>query len=373
MCIILYVEAGKTVKDEWLDNSAQSNQDGFGLSYSRGGRVKIFKTMDYKEFKVKYRELESNLPDTSFVLHFRKTTAGRTNLDNCHPFLVDGKAVFHNGSIPLCSPVTTDKERSDTRIFCENILSDLPVKWVEHESLLELIENFIGKSKMLFMEPDGTVTILREHTGHWVDGIWASNYSYYPNTKSLQKTKPMSWDANLKLITGGKGKKSKKEKNNEKNRGFLPVCYKHTDGYYTKYKNNLRYRWFPSMFMWSCINADGYQNQENNSTEYSDPPTHFNYRIIDSDYNLFGEKQVVDMFQTIACDWCGDHTPKNQLGIFSWDEEHQDASADPDEKYLICDHCMNTLGVSDVMTEASNFNLEYFLQTRIANNLWSVV
>lgn len=370
MCIILYIEAGKTVKDEWLDNSAGSNKDGFGLSYSRDGKVQIFKTMDYKEFKEKYRELESNLPDTSFILHFRKSTTGKIDITNCHPFLVGDKAVFHNGSISLCSPPKSDLERSDTRIFCEDILSDMPKGWVEFDGVLELIEGFIGKSKMVFMEDDGTVSILNEHSGHWVDGVWASNYSYYPNTKSVQKTKPMTWNANLKLITGGKGK----GKNNEKNRGFLPVCYKHIDGYYTKYKNNLRFRWFPSMFMWSCINQEGYVNQANNSTEYSDPPTHSNYRIIDSEYPLFSSYSGTrEVQQQVECDWCGQHSPKSQLGVFSWNEEHMEEMDDPDEKYLVCDTCMRSLGVEDLMTKVQNINLDYYLNMRGVSSLWSVV
>lgn len=354
MCIILYAESGKTIKDEWLDNSAKSNPDGFGLSYSSGDKVEIYKTMKYNKFKKKYRELESNFPHADFVLHFRKSTAGKTNVDNCHPFKVGDKAVFHNGVITKCDPPKDDKIRSDTRIFCDDILADLPPNWIEYESLLELIEGFIGGSKMVFMEPDGVVTILNEEAGHWVDGIWASNYSYYPNTKSIQKYKPYTWNSNIKLLGDSKQK---------------AICYEHPDGYYTKYKNGIRYRWYPSMFMWSSIGSDGRIDPNNNISEYGDSPTSNNYRLIKAKYNLFSYKDVIEVKEEeiIACDWCDDPTPKSELGLFSWVNEPEE------ELCLVCKDCAQNLFGSEILQKAKNTNMEYYLQTRFANSIGDAV
>lgn len=365
MCIIIYKESGKTIKDEWLDNSAKNNADGFGLSYSVNNEVQIFKTMDYKKFKLTFRELEKEMPTMAFVLHFRKSTCGLTDITNCHPFLVENKAIFHNGSINKCKPSKEEKVRSDTRIFCEDILADLPENWIEYEPMLELIENYVGGSKLLFMEDDGTVTILHEESGHWIDGVWMSNYSYYPNTKSVQKNKPFAWNSNVK-----QGKQKKGGGVTNANR-FLPVCYKHPEGVYTKYTKGVRFRWYPNRFMWGKIDIEGDPVLKNPESVYSDPPTQFNYRVIDAGYKLSQHQQEIE--EQVKCDWCGNHSPKREYGIFSWNKGLQeDEKVKDDDKYLVCETCQEDLDIENFMEKDRNGNIDYYL-CNSSRDLWAGV
>jgi glutamine amidotransferase len=375
----MYKEPGIKIEDEWMDNSAESNSDGFGLSYIDADQgLKVFKTMDYIEFKTTFRQLESSHEDSSFILHFRKTTDGATNVDNCHPFLSGGVAVFHNGLILPCKPSAKEETRSDTRIFAEDLLPNLPNGWLDNEAILDLIEEYIGNSKLAIMDGDGNVVILNENKGNWHEGVWMSNYSFYPNTRSVQRNKPVCWNSNV-------NKKGEADKGSWKRSKKKHLCYKHPNYTFTKYKDGNRYRWYPESYMWAEVEMDG-KIRIAGGRHYTDPPTYERYDIIDVTYgvDLTGipravrvvdntEEKKDDALADCQCDWCGGYVTKEELTAYGWAYGDKLPDDDDDEVSLVCKSCAEELDIESYMEEKHNANIEYYLQLQRRNGVWNLI
>lgn len=105
--------------------------------------------------------------------------------------------MMHNGTIKPLDHTNKWEKRSDTRIFAEDWLANMPFEWEKNKACNELIAHFVGESKVVTMDKNGHVTIINEKKGSWEEGLWVSNWSYYPKTKSLQKTRPFKWDSNI--------------------------------------------------------------------------------------------------------------------------------------------------------------------------------
>lgn len=202
MCIAIYKPAGYDVEEEKLKIAQENNPDGCGFAYinvDNNGtrRIKIRKSMDYEGFLSKYKKALKDNPDSPFIIHFRIKTQGKVDIDNCHPFRITKDLVFmHNGII---TGLTYSKFKSDTRMFNEEILRTLPKDWINNKAVKFLIEDFIGNSKLVFMDVNGKVRIFNEGKGHWKDGVWFSNKSYEPkplpvvtNTKTSTVWKPQT-------------------------------------------------------------------------------------------------------------------------------------------------------------------------------------
>jgi len=339
MCLIIYKDVGEEIKEGWLDNASDSNPDGFGLSYIHPEEgLTTFRTLDYDEFKKEYRRLESSHADSPFILHFRKTTDGTTTVDNCHPFKVGDLSVFHNGMIRECKPKKGD-DRSDTRIFCEDVLSNLPEGWFDNEAMLDILEYYIGASKLVVMDEEGTVTFLNESSGHWLGKVWMSNYSYYPNTKSVQKTKPISWNSN-KNTTGSKR-----------------ACYRHPDGIFTKYQDGRRLRWNFASFSWYPVDEKGVRTVSGRAI-YQDAPSHMNYEIIPVSYgvDITNLPRALKVIKKESCDWCGDEVHKHFLKAYSWDVDEPVS--------LLCPKCAKDMEEDSFMDLLTGANIDYYLKLR---------
>ena len=76
--------------------------------------------------------------------------------------------------------VTDHKKKSDTMMFNREILQQLPNNFIQNNSIIRLIEESIGNSKLVFLNNIGIFRIANEDKGHWSkDGqIWYSNHSY---------------------------------------------------------------------------------------------------------------------------------------------------------------------------------------------------
>jgi hypothetical protein len=119
------------------------------------------------------------------VIHFRMATHGKTDAPNCHPFMVSDTLGFvHNGM--LQNVKEWDKNFSDTWHFNEAIMKKLyesfGVNIAHHRTVRFLIERFIGRNKLIFMDNEGKATIYNEDLGQWDSGCWFSNdtYQYTP-------------------------------------------------------------------------------------------------------------------------------------------------------------------------------------------------
>lgn len=178
MCVAILNKKGVTLKKDLLKACWDNNNDGAGLAYPKDGRIEIFKELKsfdkfYDEYAAIREEYRGNM-----LLHFRIATHGAVTEENCHPFLVsDTLAFVHNGVI---SNVGASKDKSDTKCFNEKVLQLLPEGFTDNAGIKLLVEEFIGHSKLAFLDAEGNYSIYNEAKGVWDMDCWFSNVSYKP-------------------------------------------------------------------------------------------------------------------------------------------------------------------------------------------------
>ena len=195
MCIAIVKPPKVTIPNTILTYCHENNKDGCGMSYidSITGELITYKTMDFTKFMAEYKEAFRNNPNSTFLLHFRVATHGTVNEFNCHPFQInEHQVMMHNGTIHKCAPDKRDKDedRNDTQIFNDSILSYLPNGWETSLGVQDLIEDYIGASKVITMNDKGEVNTFNKQLGNEYAGCWWSDYSYYKGVRSLIKVKP---------------------------------------------------------------------------------------------------------------------------------------------------------------------------------------
>lgn len=201
MCIAIYQSAGCRLPKEQMVQSWKSNPDGGGFAYfNENGDIIIEKDMELDGMMRKYERAIDRYAQTSpFAVHFRIATHGGVNIDNCHPFRVsEDTTLIHNGIIPVMFESKSDP-RSDTRVFVEDYLPRLPANWMDDDYLMDMVETFIGGSKLVILSRAGNLDayIANESHGHWSsdEKFWYSNHSY----QTVQK---MSWVNSSQLSLG---------------------------------------------------------------------------------------------------------------------------------------------------------------------------
>jgi hypothetical protein len=191
MCLAIYKPAGLDIPEKNLKSGYDSNSDGCGLSWAADGELHLEKgMMTWEEFYAKYKEVSQY----SMLIHFRKSTHGKKDKENCHPFLFnDGKSVLvHNGVIPIkCN----EDGYSDTWHFVNKVLDPIIKRGVpiDDQALSWFIRVSIGTDKIVVMDGKGEVIIFNEEKGNWEDTdgpegkkckVWYSNYSFRRTTSS---------------------------------------------------------------------------------------------------------------------------------------------------------------------------------------------
>lgn len=177
MCIAI-LNAKGTLPKQILKNCEENNPDGMGFMYAANGKINIHKQMGgFKSFYKKYVAARNQHPDKKFVLHFRIATHGKVDLENCHPFSVNRNLAFvHNGMISIDTKATP--HLSDTNVFNRIVLKEMPENFHKNMAVQHLIEEYIGHSKLVFLDKHGDASIYNEHLGIWDDGNWFSNDTY---------------------------------------------------------------------------------------------------------------------------------------------------------------------------------------------------
>ena len=179
MCIAILNTKQTTLSKETLRNCWENNGDGAGILYiGTNNKLSVFKEMvSFDSFYSNYIDIKKKHGKRNMVLHFRISTHGRVNETNCHPFLVSDDVGFvHNGMI---YDVPNSTEYSDTYMFNETILKNLKDGFEHQETVLDMLETFIGSgSKLIFLNKDNHYAIVNEKAGHWNMGCWFSNSSY---------------------------------------------------------------------------------------------------------------------------------------------------------------------------------------------------
>lgn len=199
MCLLM-VSLGEVPNRQYLENACQNNEDGFGWAVHHGSFISTFRSMNAEETIDRYyAELsKSNSPMSMF--HARFTTHGTTMVENNHPFLVDGRddlVLAHNGMLPIVPKVGDN--RSDTRIFAEDVLGAIGVEALDDRHATDALEEWMRGSKIAVFstapELRDAVYILNEDDGLWEGNIWWSNtgFRYAYNWRAPKPYQSM-WD-----------------------------------------------------------------------------------------------------------------------------------------------------------------------------------
>lgn len=184
MCLLSISIKSKITNKKWLENAFHNNSDGAGFAWVNDKSEIVCEKgfFDFDSFYSAY----CNIPENkTILLHFRATSRGLTNEDNCHPFFVNKNLVYaHNGTIQGFY----ETNKSDTYLFNEKILKPLIGRFVNlKKEFLYLLQEAIGiNNKLVFLNNKEEFYIINQKEGHWVDEkIWFSNHSYNYKTNFL--------------------------------------------------------------------------------------------------------------------------------------------------------------------------------------------
>lgn len=178
MCIAIHKPEGFLLTDSTIEESWNHNPDGAGFMYSEDNKLHIVKgLMTLNAFKEAYKPHEAK----NCVLHFRIKTHGNKDQENTHPFAIDDRlGMVHNGILTAVE-TKEDYTKSDTWHFTKKHLFTFRKNnhnFYTNPIYKEMIESFIGFSKLIFMDNKGKVSIFNESKGDWDSGCWFSNKSY---------------------------------------------------------------------------------------------------------------------------------------------------------------------------------------------------
>lgn len=177
MCIIAMKSEKAMIPNNYMEMMWKNNPDGAGIMYAEFGKLRVIKgIMTLPELKATIQEIG---PARKMVLHFRRRTHGANTPEMTHPFWVkdDRLALVHNGVItPLASKANAEK--SDTALFAETLRKEMTPKNLKSRFYRDMLEAYIGYSKVVFMDERGETTILNEHIGEWHKNVWYSNKMY---------------------------------------------------------------------------------------------------------------------------------------------------------------------------------------------------
>lgn len=189
-----------------LNNIYTSNPDGIGFMYGSSKGLRVVKTLP-RNVKEAYNFI-GRMPndDREMAIHFRWTTHGHTDLNNCHPYdvLPGYVAMMHNGVLHTGN--AQDTSRSDTYHFIQDYLADAvsehpPI--VHNIGFLTMVAEFIGDNRFVFMDGEGRMSHVNYDQGIEHDGLWFSNtYAWsprmlIPNYYVSSKYGKTSWKGHL--------------------------------------------------------------------------------------------------------------------------------------------------------------------------------
>lgn len=179
MCIIAVKPEKVQFTKAQLKVMWAANPHGAGFMYAEKGEVKVVKGLSTLAALIK--AIDAVGPLRKMVFHFRIRTHGAMSDEMTHPFWVrEGKlAMVHNGVIRAVVNETTDKE-SDTSVFARKLSNNYvdPLAAIQSDFHRQMIEAYIGQSKLVFMDGTGSTYILNEHMGEWSKNVWYSNNKY---------------------------------------------------------------------------------------------------------------------------------------------------------------------------------------------------
>jgi predicted glutamine amidotransferase len=170
-----------------IETACANNPDGFGFAIRIDDNIITSRGLNADKVIDKFFTIKEAYPDSDAMFHARLATHGTINNENCHPFRVQGDkrlVLAHNGILPMEVPIKGN--RSDTRIFADDILPAMGIEILDNYSNRLALEDWLGNNKIVIMSTHPALKkdyyILNEKEGMDNDGVWYSNCSYQPYT-----------------------------------------------------------------------------------------------------------------------------------------------------------------------------------------------
>ena len=190
MCIIVLKPQKEIVGKKTLETCYENNNHSCGVvayynNFAIGFKDLKFDSL-YKQYINKINELKWDRRKILELWHFRIKSKGDLSIANAQPFfLTDDKGHFvgafaHNGTMLHFG----EGDISDSREVAEQIIPKLPPNWWEDESMKKVMLAILGNGRGVFIAPTGKYVIFNADKGEWDNGVWYSNTSYKPYTRS---------------------------------------------------------------------------------------------------------------------------------------------------------------------------------------------
>lgn len=186
MCIIIVKPGCSDVPaKDILEKCNESNKDGAGYMYARGGQVVISK--GFFNLDQMCQEIEDRgIADLPMVLHFRIHTHGGVKQGLCHPFPLSKKKAQLNRLDTTCNmgiahngifTIKTKGGESDTQAFVRMMVHSPTLLTDKEHPSYPLLSEFIGCSRVAVLTAEGEIV---RHGTNWTydGGCWYSNSSY---------------------------------------------------------------------------------------------------------------------------------------------------------------------------------------------------
>lgn len=178
MCLAIHKPA--ETRPDWIAyaNGYRSNPHSWGFAAIHDGHLVVMHGLgSFDEFRLAFEPYA----DCQAIIHYRWATHGKTDLDNCHPFMVSNNlAMIHNGIVSIERNVNSD--RSDTWHFNELILKPMHERdpdFFLRGDMIYTQEMAHADSKFVFLRADGDFAIWNSGEGEVAaDGHWYSNSSH---------------------------------------------------------------------------------------------------------------------------------------------------------------------------------------------------
>ena len=177
MCLIMvdmWDTCDALIPDDVILTAARRNPDGCGIMWTDGTKLHVSKGLWKPETLLRRYKNIRGKAEGSVVLHVRLATVGPVTRDNCHPFVVaPNLGMCHNGTLDAHN---VNAGESDTAAWARRLQAWPNLREGLHvPAVCDALEAYLGTSKVVFLDGDGTVHILNHDLGVIEYGCWLSN------------------------------------------------------------------------------------------------------------------------------------------------------------------------------------------------------